>query len=288
MNSRTELLKLIDKSKTGLEIGPGLNPIAPKREGYNVEILDFLPSHLLYEKYKISGPNQFEDVDYIWNGEKYQELIGEKKFDWIIASHVLEHTPDLISFLRECRSILKDSGILCLIVPDKRYCFDTFREVTGIGKIIDNYFDKRKSPSLGSAIEQTLNSATKNGKIAWNSSTRGKPKLSNSMEKAVGRLNADHSDVSNLEDVHSWCFVPHSLRLLIEDLYHLELIPFRESAFASTVECEFLICLTLDGDGPDLSRLTLLEMVDSESSKTVVPPRTLRGSLRNLYSTIRS
>ena len=34
------LLKYITKEKLGLEIGPYIHPLASKREGYNVKILD--------------------------------------------------------------------------------------------------------------------------------------------------------------------------------------------------------------------------------------------------------
>ena len=39
--NRTELLlKHASKSQFGLEIGPYVNPLAPKSEGYNVKIVD--------------------------------------------------------------------------------------------------------------------------------------------------------------------------------------------------------------------------------------------------------
>ena len=40
---------------------------------------------------------------------------------------MIEHTPDLIAFLADCDAVLKDTGVLSLVIPDKRYSFDRFR-----------------------------------------------------------------------------------------------------------------------------------------------------------------
>jgi hypothetical protein len=42
MNRIDRIKSLFDVNKFGLEIGPSFNPIVPKSEGYNVEILDHL------------------------------------------------------------------------------------------------------------------------------------------------------------------------------------------------------------------------------------------------------
>ena len=95
---------LIDKQGFGLEIGPSHNPIAPKKKGYKVHILDHLSTNDLRIKYQDHGLNldNIEEVDFIWSGQPLHEIIGKKHcYDWIIASHVIEHLPDLISFLQQ-------------------------------------------------------------------------------------------------------------------------------------------------------------------------------------------
>ena len=117
-------LRHIDKNGDGVEIGPSHSPIAPKRDGYKVQIIDHATREQLIEKYKSHDVqlDNIEEVDYVWSGESYISLTGKKKFhDWIIASHVIEHTPDLIGFLNDCDSILKDDGVISLVIPDMRY-----------------------------------------------------------------------------------------------------------------------------------------------------------------------
>jgi hypothetical protein len=102
----------IDILGKGLEIGPSHSPIVPKSQGFNVEILDHATAPELKEKYKDLGiPDDklqnIEEVDYVWSGESLVELTGKQSYyDYIIASHVVEHTPDLVSFLSQCQVML--------------------------------------------------------------------------------------------------------------------------------------------------------------------------------------
>jgi hypothetical protein len=66
------------------------------------------------------------------------------------------------------------------------------------------------------------------------------------------------------EDVHNWCFVPHSFRLLVNDLYVLGYTKMREVSFHPTEGCEFYVALGRHGKGPPMSRYELLETIDAE------------------------
>ena len=126
MTRNEKLLAQVDTTKPGLEIGPSHSPVAPKSAGLTVRILDTLSQEGLIKKYQPQGidTTRIEEVDYVWQGERYADLVGPSRFGWIIASHVVEHTQDLVGFLRDCSEILEADGILSLAVPDKRFCFD--------------------------------------------------------------------------------------------------------------------------------------------------------------------
>ena len=51
-----KVFHILDRKGFGLEIGPSHNPIAPKKNGFNVHILDHASATELREKYK--GPVQ--------------------------------------------------------------------------------------------------------------------------------------------------------------------------------------------------------------------------------------
>lgn len=266
MQRKEIILKSINRNGVGLEIGPSHNPVAPKSDGFNVEILDHLNKEDLIQKYQLHDVNtdNIEAVDYIWNGESYNELTGKTNYyDWIIASHVIEHTPDFIGFINECEAILKDDGVLSLAVPDKRYCFDYFRPLTGISKIIDSHLLKYSMHSIGSIIDYKLNVVSKSGQIAWDSNSIG-----NDFNFLFGADHASNYLIKNgtrtYTDVHAWCFTPNSFRLLIQDLNTLNLISLKEIDFYPTQGCEFFITLGKSGAQPEKSRLEMLSLINDE------------------------
>jgi predicted SAM-dependent methyltransferase len=279
MNRKEKLLYQVRKSGLGIEIGPSYSPIAAKRDGYRVHIIDHMNREQLVEKYRVHrvAVENIEEVDFVWNGEPYAELTGKTSFyDWIIASHLIEHTPDLIAFLSDCESLLKDDGILSLAIPDKRYCFDHFRPLTGISKIIDAHYPQRKKHSTGTAVEQCLNYTSKGGKTCWRRNRGGEYHVDNAIEAARGHIQSAAGE-GGYQDFHAWCFSPHSFRLIVHDLYLLGLTSLREVCYFPTRGCEFFVTLGRQGAGLKLDRLKMLKLIErSESS--------WGANLRNLFA----
>lgn len=273
MNRQEILLRHIDRGGAGLEIGACFHPVAPRREGFNVEILDILNQEELIERYQKRGASveNVQKVDYLWRGEPYAELTGKRRhYDWIIASHVIEHTPDLIGFLNECDSILKEDGVLSLAIPDVRYCFDHFRPISGIGSVIDRHLQKIAVTTPGTLVESRLNGVKKSRKIAWDRETGGIYRLRNSLEDARDALKLDADERRKL-DPHVWCFVPHSFRLIMQDLFDLGLTQFREVEFTPTRGHEFYVTLGRKGTPPDFRRLELMKIIQAEIGEGLDP-----------------
>ncbi|MCF7992123.1 MAG: class I SAM-dependent methyltransferase, partial [Thiohalocapsa sp.] len=144
---RDKLLCGLKLDGLGLEIGPSHAPVAPKREGFNVHVVDHLPAEELRRKYVGHDVDldAIEAVDFIWRGEPLDATVGAvERYDWIIASHVIEHVPDVIGFLCSCEALLKDGGVLSLAVPDKRYCFDLFRWPSSTGDALQAHTERRR------------------------------------------------------------------------------------------------------------------------------------------------
>ena len=58
----------------------------------------------------------------VWDPSKsYLDLVGDSRFQLVYASLVVEHVPDLVTFLNDVASILVAGGEFRLAVPDKRY-----------------------------------------------------------------------------------------------------------------------------------------------------------------------
>lgn len=261
------ILKHIRKDEPGLEIGPSHNPIAPKSQGFNVEIIDHASKEGLREKYKTHNVNldNIEDVDYIWKGGSYCELTKkESHYKWIIASHLIEHTPDFIGFLKNCQEVLADDGVLILVVPDKRFCFDYFRPVTGVSKIIDAHLNGNTIHTAGTAAEYFLNVTKRGDVIAWDQANKTSLfQLVHSLGEAKNAMNSIINDKVFL-DLHSWVFTPSSFRLIIHDLNSLDLISLKELEFSPTVGCEFFVSLSATSINELVNREVLLTEYHNE------------------------
>ena len=110
----------------------------------------------LREKYAVHGVDvdAIEDVDVVWSGGPLAPPLQHlAPFDYIIASHVIEHLPDPLGFLTDCESLLKPSGVLSLVVPDSRYCFDCLRPLTSIGQWVDARLAGRVVHTPGTVLD---------------------------------------------------------------------------------------------------------------------------------------
>jgi len=230
-------------------------------------VIDHLSREGLVEKYRPHGVNTdlIEEVDFIWDGRTYAELVGAREsYDWILASHVIEHTPDLLGFLGQCDEILTDNGILSLAIPDKRNCFDHYRPISGLGSVIDASINPGRVHTPGIVAEYFLNVSSKAGLIAWAPDQVGERKLIHDLDDAKRGMAT--ALAGTYLDVHHWCFVPSSFRLMMRDLHDLGLTRLRELAFHPGEGVEFFMKLGRRGGGFSEDRKEVLSRILEECS----------------------
>lgn|ERR1022692_4009944 len=121
----------------GLEFGAFANPF-PVPPHCRVEYADlFTTDELLQKRY----PGQSIDivpVSHITSLDSFRG-IGERQFDFIIASHVIEHTRNAMAAIQKAYGALKVGGQLVLVVPDMRLTFDRNRAITELSHLIQDY-----------------------------------------------------------------------------------------------------------------------------------------------------
>lgn len=277
--SRNEKLLLnCDINTSGLEIGPSYNPIAAKAAGYRVDILDHADARTLREKYKDHNVDlsRIEEVDYVWSGQALHDLTKKTDhYDWIIASHVIEHTPDLVSFLIQCELMLKPGGILSLAVPDHRYCFDVFRPVSTSGDVIQAFIEKRRKHSAGAIFDHFSMGAKKNGTLAWNKGVLGEYSLIHDTVKHAQAVLAYASSSDEYIDIHNWRFTPSSFKLTLADIHALGYVSFTIKTFFETEGFEFVCQLQKNTEkeiktASNINRLDLLMDIAKEAKATSI------------------
>ena len=82
---------------------------------------------------RITEPDIIADV-----AREGLSAIADSSMDFIIASHIIEHLPDPLGFLKECYRVLRNDGVIYLAIPDKNYTFDKDRERTKLEHIISD------------------------------------------------------------------------------------------------------------------------------------------------------
>jgi predicted SAM-dependent methyltransferase len=261
-----KLFQAIDTSGFGLELGPSFRPAAPRARGFNIEIADHVCTDDLRRKYEdVPGAlENIEEVDYVLTEGLYAGIRKPERFDFIIASHVIEHVPDLIQFLRDCERLLKPDGVLSLAVPDKRYCFDAARSTSTLGNVLRAHEQKRVKPDPYDVLDQYLNGVTKNRLFGWHKGYEFEHEALYTTEEAMywyGKALA-----GEYIDIHCWQFTPSTFGLLISELSQLGHLDLRIAASHDTTDHEFFVSLKKGNqssfDRDALLRAAIFQTVD--------------------------
>lgn len=263
------LRDMFDKDVLGLEVGPSFRPVAPKSEGYKVETVDHATAEELRRKYAgkpSAAVQRIEEVDYVWQGGSLVDLIGTPgRYSYIIASHVIEHTTDIVRFLQDCEALLKPDGVLILAVPDKRYCFDYFRPVSTAGEAVAAYLEKRDRHSV-STLFNHFSTIVRNGrKGAWDKADPiSELLLVHDVAKGMHIVEQSRQSEAYI-DAHAWQFTPSSFRLMLADLRSVNLTGLWENRLIDGLSCEFFVRLT-KVPGQESARLDLLQATLQEQA----------------------
>ena len=222
----------------GLEIGPLDKPIVSPDEG-EIYYCDHLPTEDLRKKYQHDpdvDSSKIVNVNYVWGKKTLREAVGgEKTFDYVVASHVVEHIPDIISWFFEISEILKKGGVLSLIVPDKRYMFDCLRGVSRPAELIEAYLMKLRKPSIRQIFDSHYSHAFVDAPTAWSKSFNKKE-----LEKyynhphGVFELCRVVQEKSLYSDSHCYTFTPESIIEIFETIIQLNLFDFKIEFFSPT------------------------------------------------------
>ena len=255
----------------GLEIGPSHNPLMPKAAGFDVEILDYIDAEGLRRKYANAGVDvsAVEEVDYISDGRPMMEVIGDRhRYDWIVASHVLEHVPDLVAFLVDCEALLKPGGSLVLAVPDKRCCFDILRPVSTVGQVLQAHVDGRRRPWPGVIFDDIAYARKRTGRIGWGLGDRAPLEEVRPVEEARQVFEQACSS-DDYVDIHCWVFVPSSFRLMVNALAAFGMTGLHELEFR-IAGGEFYAVLSTQAP-PRALDLGALALAAQEEEREVLP-----------------
>jgi hypothetical protein len=212
---------------------------------------------------------RIEEIDFQWEGGSLLGVIPEGEvFSYIVASHLIEHTVDLVGFLQDCQKMLEPGGRIVLFVPDMRFCFDCLQSATSIGSVIDAHDRPTVFHPPGALLDHLFYATKRGGSLVWGTAMAGPLELQFGDIAMASEWRAIAGDQVAYFDVHRWRFTPTSLYLLVRDLASMELHQLRPVREPLSLGHEFMLVLERDDKySPDYDpklRLALLKKIDRE------------------------
>lgn len=237
---RLEQLVLLP-SGLGLEIGPLADPIFLVEE-HDIRYVDVLDQAGLREHYREDPGVTCDDIPpmhYTLTTERgvvplAEAVRREAPYRYVVACHVIEHVPDVIGWLADIAEVVVDDGLLLLVVPDKRCCFDFYRQQTSVGQMLLAADSRDATPSVRAVYDHFRDAASVSAADTWNG-IPPQPLTAarlHTMDLAWAQVNSARG--GHYVDCHVWTFTPHTFVEQISDLGLLSVTDFRIEALLPT------------------------------------------------------
>ena len=283
-NNRLKILGGIDLATAeGLEIGPLASPILRRPEA-RVHYVDHVDTETLRRKYA-NDPKldtaAFVPVDIAWSDGTLREAVAralpgpEKWFSYVIASHVIEHVPDIIWWLAEIRTVLSSGGALRLVIPDRRFTMDFGRRETILADALSAYLQSIRHPRPREILDFYIRYQNADVTKSWNG-TEATRQMFPLSQATLAIRHAQAALTGEYRDVHCSVFTPRSFLSLMVDIARLGLIWFAFEKIYPTEEraLEFTVHLTAADDRHIIEesfRQALTALVASEQHAPFLP-----------------
>lgn len=265
---------------TGLEIGAANNPLIPPHVG-DCRYVDYTDTDGLRQRLSQGGyphVGNVIEIDYVWAGSgSLEEVVGPMRFDYALASHVIEHVPNPIGWLRGISQVLKPGGVFNLAIPDRRFTFDVAAPESTVGQLVEAFLLEYTQPSPRQIFDFCYYGKAIEPGAIWKSpiDIKKAPAYSGDLSTQLSFDNAQRSLAGIYFDTHCWIVTPSSFLDLIDGLCRLELFDYLLEDYHPTVDGEFEFFLSLRKPSEDLGRddLRIQQLQKIEYFRTVLSER---------------
>ena len=237
----------------GLEIGALDNPTEMPSD-VEIQYVDYATTQAL-QKHPHEDTvrrSSIVRVDHVWPGSgSLADVCGRADYDFVVASHVIEHVPNVLGWFEGIFNALRPGGVFNLAIPDRRFTFDIRRKESTLGEMVEAYLHAYTRPSVRQLFDHTLDASA----VA-----PGSPWAPGFDLSVVPRYSGDHalalaykqskSAVTDGRyfDSHCWVFTPATFLDRFEAAIELGLFPFVFSDFAATPKGSFEFYVSLRKD----------------------------------------
>ena len=250
---RREFLKnLISNNELlGIEIGGLDRPLVIRTElpeGSEILYADHLSTVDLKTKYKADPTvnlNALVEVDLVSESDDFANHLNGRLVDYIVASHVVEHIPNPISWLKMLFDVLRPGGFVFLVVPDKRFTFDFQRPTTTFGEMLESFLSSKKMPSIKDVFDHHSSAVMIDGSRVWKGLIGKEELVPIASNKDAFKYADEVYKDGTYHDVHVSIFTPLSFFSIIENLIDTDILMLEIAGFRDTSidDIEFFVCL---------------------------------------------
>lgn len=246
----------------GLEIGAANSPIIPRHVG-DCRYIDYASTADLRARFAASDyayTHSVVDVDYVWPGSgSLAVIVGDQRFDYAMASHVIEHVPNPLGWFRGIIEVLKPGGVFNLAIPDKRFTFDIDCPLSSVGELVEAHLLGYVKPSPRQIFDSCYYGKAVDPGAPWlrHIERISLQAFSGELSNQLAFDQAARSLEGTYYDAHCWAFTPHSFLELLRGVCDLRLFDYLLSDFHPTVEGEFEFHLNLTKPPEDMDRDTI-------------------------------
>lgn len=218
----------------GLEIGPLQDPMVRKSDGF-VLYVDHADTEFIKNANRspLFNNDDICDIDIVWGDRPLRELVPHP-MDYVVASHVIEHVPDMIGWLIDLDGALTADGVICLAIPDRRFTFDLRRPESTAGEMIEAFLMRVRRPPARHLFDQIALQAAFPKAEAWEDDMLSQT-TPEEKHLATARCMAERvTATTDYVDAHCWVFTPETFLNVAERLSGVGLFPFTIDYFHPT------------------------------------------------------
>ena len=195
--------------------------------------------------HELVSNDHIQGVDIVVGPSGIRDAVGSRRFNYVLASHVIENIPNPLEWFNEIYGFMEPGGILSLAIPDKRYCSDRLRGLTTAVDRIGAWLQKTTRPTPVQILDALSNEVKHDGNITWRENIDPHDLTHACHPREALRIAVEALDSNEYRDVNCWVFTPRSFCNLLRRLSVFRFFPlnFYVANFHYSVGHEFFIQL---------------------------------------------
>ena len=250
----------------GLEIGPLFRPTVTPEMG-KVWYADHASTEELRAKYRTDPQvdvDAIAPVDFVVAEVPLRvAAAAEAPFDYVVASHVVEHVPDIAGWLADVHSVMAPGSRLSLAVPDRRFSFDVRRRPSDIAEVVEAALLHLRRPAVRVTFDHFYRHVDVDPVALWRTDVSYAERPYHADQALVQATTAATTDA--YLDSHCWVFSDLEFLELYREMAQLGLVEMAVHSATPTQldEHEFFVVLERlpDGLAPDEVKARVLASI---------------------------